>query len=242
MKKLALVTLISFLSLPVFSQDEINTKIEKNQVNFYATDIINGLYTFSYERAIGKHTSVNLGLGYKTEEGLVVLSGIDRAQLKTNDITYSGFKIVPEFRYYLNESINGAMLSGFYFGAYLKYSSFKSDLIGTFIDSEDESFDIAYEGDIDVTSVGLMIGYKLPVGKHFFVDFLIAGPGTGSYKFKLENRIPPPDEFYDVLNQALEDYSLFDIINADFEFKDRKLNSNFSVASFRYGISVGYSF
>jgi hypothetical protein len=134
------------------------------------------------------------------------------------------------------------MLSGFYFGAYLKYSDFNSDLIGTFINSEGESFDIAYDGDILITSLGLMIGYKLPVGKHFFIDFLIAGPGTGSYRFKLDNRIPPPDEFYDALNQALENYSIFDLINADFEFNDRNLRSNFSVVSFRYGISIGYSF
>jgi hypothetical protein len=242
MKKLTIIILITCFSWLSFSQDQIVTKAKKNQVSFYATDAINGLYTLSYERALGKHISANLGIGYKTEEGLIALSGIDTDKIKTNNLTYSGYKIVPELRYYLNESINGAMLSGFYFGAYLKYSDFKSDLIGTFINSEGESFDIAYDGDISITSLGLMIGYKLPVGKHFFVDFLIAGPGTGSYKFKLENRIPPPDEFYDALNQALENYSIFDLINADFEFNDRNLRSNFSVLSFRYGISVGYSF
>ncbi|TPV35610.1 DUF3575 domain-containing protein [Paucihalobacter ruber] len=242
MKKLTLLISLFVHSWLSFGQDETPSKVEKNQINFYATDAINGLYTLSYERALGKHISVNLGFGYKTEEGLIVLSGIDTDQLKTNNLTYSGYKIVPEFRYYLNESLNGAMLSGFYFGAYLKYSDFKSDLIGTFINSEGESFDIAYKGDIAITSVGLMVGYKLPIGKHFFVDFLIAGPGSGSYKFKLDNTIPPPDEFYEVLNQALENYSIFDLINADFEFNDRNLRSNFSVLSFRYGISIGYSF
>lgn len=242
MKNLSIFILTFSFSWLSFSQDDFAIKAEKNQINFYAPDIINGFYTFSYERAIGKHTSVNLGFGYKTEQGLIALSGIDTDQLKTNNLTYSGFKIVPEFRYYLHESVNGAMLSGFYFGAYLKYSDFKSDLIGTFINSEGESFNIAYRGEIDVTSVGLMIGYKLPVAKHFFIDFLIAGPGSGSYKFKLDNSIPPPDEFYDVLNEALENYSLFDLINADFEFKDNNLRSNFSVISFRYGISIGYSF
>lgn len=242
MKHLSLITLVCFLSLRVLSQNEIGTINEKNQINFYASDVLNGSFIFGYERVVGKHTSVNLGIGYKTEEGLVVLSGIDREQLKTNDLTYSGFKIVPEFRYYLNESLNGSILHGLYFGAYLKYSSFNSDIVGTFINSENESFNIAYTADVDVTSVGLMIGYKLPVGKHFFVDFLIAGPGSGSYKFNLKNKIPPPDEFYDVLNEALDNYSIFDLINSDFNFKNNKLRSNFSAISFRYGISVGYSF
>ena len=244
MKNLSLFILILFLflTLPLLGQDETDTKKEKNQITFYASDVINGFYTISYERTVGKHISVNLGFGYKTEEGLVTLSGIDREQLKTNDLTYSGFKIVPEFRYYLNESLNGAMLSGFYFGAYLKYSDYKSDLFANFIDSDGVSSDVAYDATIDVLSVGLMVGYKLPVGEHFYVDFLIAGPGSGSYKFKLDNRIPPPDGFYDALNEALENYSIFDLINADFEFNDRNLRSNFSVLSFRYGISVGYSF
>jgi hypothetical protein len=232
----------SFLSLPIFAQDNLENKQEKNQINFYATDIINGLYTFSYERAVGKHISVNLGLGRKGKDGLITLSGIDRAQLKTNELTYSGFKIVPEFRYYLNESLDGAMLSGFYFGAYLKYSDFKSDLIGTFIDSQDVSYNLAYEANINVTSIGLMVGYKLPIKKHFYIDFLIAGPGSGSYNFDLRTTETPPDEFYDVLNDALDEYSIFDIINSDFRFRDNSLRSKFSVLSFRYGISVGYSF
>jgi len=242
MKKLAFLMVFSFLSFSLFAQDNIENKQEKNQVNFYATDVINGFYTFSYERAVGKHISVNLGLGLKSKEGLITLSGIDREQLKTNELTYSGYKIVPEFRYYLNESMNGAMLSGFYLGAYLKYSDFKSDLIGTFIDSEAISYNLAYRADINITSIGLMVGYKLPVKKHFYIDFLIAGPGSGSYNFNLKTTETPPDEFYDVINDALDDYSIFDLINSDFKFRENNLRSKFSVLSFRYGISVGYSF
>ena len=59
---------------------------------------------------------------------------------------------------------------------------------------------------------------------------------------KLKNIIPPPDEFYDDLNSALEDYSILDLIDADFKFNNNKLRSKFSALSFRYGISIGYSF
>lgn len=242
MKTLYLSLLLSFMAFPIIAQETTAIKQEKNQVSFMATDVLNGIYTLSYERKIGKHISVDLGLGYKTEEGLIKLSGIDREQLKTNDLTYSGYKLVPEFRYYIHESINGAMLSGFYLGAYLKYSNFKSDLIGTFIDSQDDSYNIAYRANMSITSIGFMVGYKLPVGKHFYIDFLIAGPGSGSYKFELKTTETPPDEFYDVLNEALDNYSIFDLINSDFKFKDNKLNSKFSVLSFRYGVSVGYAF
>jgi hypothetical protein len=242
MKKLFFAIIILSNVLIAQGQETMAVKQHKNQVNLELTDLPTGFFSFSYERVIGKHLSVDLGIGFKSEDGLIKFSGIDTEKIKTNDLTYSGYKLIPEVRYYLNESTNGAMLTGFYLGAYLKYSGFKSDLEGIYIDSQDISYDFKYKGNISVTSIGLMVGYKLPVAKRFYIDFLIAGPGLGSYSFKLDNVIPPPDEFYDDLNEALDNYSLLDLINSDFEFRDNKLRSKFGALSFRYGISLGYSF
>ena len=41
---------------------------------------------------------------------------------------------------------------------------------------------------IKIQSKGLMLGYKLPIGKRFNIDFLIAGPGTGSHNYKLDQK------------------------------------------------------
>ena len=242
MKTLAGLVLCLLFCMPLIAQEDTDIKQSKNQIDIELTDIPTAFFSFSYERAINKHMSLGLGVGFKSEEGLVQFSGIDTDKIQTNDITYSGYKLIPEFRYYINESLNGYMLTGFYVGAYLKYSNFNSDLIGNYVDSQDVSHLFEYEGKITVTSIGLMVGYKLPVTKHFSIDFLIAGPGSGSYDFKLKNIIPPPDEFYDDLNNALEEYSILDFINADFKFRDNKLRSKFSALSFRYGISLGYSF
>ena len=87
-----------------------------------------------------------------------------------------------------------------------------------------------------------MVGYKLPLSKHFNLDFLIAGPGAGHYTFKLNDVIPPPDEFYDDLNSALEKYSFLDFLNIDFHFKKTNLREKLILPSFRYGFSVTYSF
>lgn len=241
MRNFFLTVVFCSLLLPLTAQQAPDEKIRNNEIGLMATDMINGSYQLSYERALGRHIGLRLGFGYKGKEGLVNLSGIDRPQLKTSDLTYSGLKLAPEFRYYLSEKENG-MTKGFYFGAYLRYVNYRSDLEGTFIDSQGESYQIAYDGKINVLSAGLMVGYKLQVSKRFGIDFLIAGPGAGNYTFKLENRIPPPDEFYDVLNEALENYSIFDLINADFEFKDNKLRQQTMLPVFRYGIGVTYAF
>ncbi|MFT5848663.1 DUF3575 domain-containing protein [Psychroserpens sp.] len=242
MKNISLFILISLLPMSLFAQDDIELKQQKNQIDIDITDIPTAFFTLSYERTIGKHMSVGLGVGLKSENGLIQFSGIDAERIQTNDIKYSGYKLIPEFRYYINESVNGAMLSGFYVGAYLKYSDFNSELVGTYVDSEDVSHLFEYSADITVTSLGFMVGYKLPVSKRFSIDFLIAGPGSGSYNFELNNVIPPPDEFYDDLNNALDEYSVLDLIGADFGFNDNNLRSKFSALSFRYGISVGYAF
>ena len=232
-----------FYVLPMESQEETQApdKEVNNKVGLMATDLITGTYLLNYERALGKHISIALNAGYKGNNGLVVWSGLDTEQLKTGDITYSGTKILPEFRYYLNEKGN-TMFTGFYFGAYLKFLGYTSDLGGTFINSAGESFDFLYEGKISVASGGLMVGYKLDISKRLSIDFLIAGPGAGSYNFKLKNIIPPPDEFYDALNAALEKYSILDLLNADFKFTDRRRTANLVLPEFRYGITLGYSF
>jgi len=233
--------LIFGFMLPVLGQETSPNSEMNNEVGIILSDVINGSLSLNYERALGKHISVGLIAGYKTEQGLIALSGLDTDFVKTGDINYSGTRFIPEFRYYLTEKGQG-MLSGFYFGAYLKFINFTSDIDGIFISSEGENFDFLYEGKINVASFGLMVGYKLKISDRFNIDFLIAGPGASNYNFRLKNIIPPPDEFYDALNEALKKYSLFDLLNADLEFRDNKLNEKILLPEFRYGIKLSYAF
>ncbi|MDW5288675.1 DUF3575 domain-containing protein [Formosa sp. PL04] len=213
----------------------------KNEVSFDALQVINGVYQFGYERYIWNNLTASLSLGYKGKEGLVKISGLDGEKIKTGDVFYTGYQIIPEVRYYLKNTAHST-LTGFYFGAYLKYSNYKSDLDGSYINSEDVSYVLKFDLEVDVTSIGFMVGYKLPISKHFNIDFIIAGPGSGHYNFRLKNEQDLPEEFYEDLNAELEDYTLLDIINSDFEFSQVNNNSKFSALSFRYGISIGYTF
>ena len=213
----------------------------KNEVALSVTDILNGAYQIEYERKIGKHTSLGLGLGLKSEDGLIRLSGLDTESIKTGDLTYSGYKIIPAFRYYLKETTQYSM-DGFYFGAYLKHSNYKSDLDGIYINDADESFVVEFDAEFNVTSIGFMIGYKLPINNRWSVNFLIAGPGVGFHNYSLTNRRDLPDEFYDDLNEALDQYSIFEFLDGDFRFSETNSKADFVIPSLRYGISVGYSF
>ncbi|TNJ46597.1 DUF3575 domain-containing protein [Tamlana fucoidanivorans] len=239
--KCILTTIALTLTLSLFSQENTDVKKYKNEIGIVFTDLANGTGLLRYERLLNNHFSVALSAGYKTENGLISFRGIDANSIKTNDFNYFGYKLIPEVRYYFKNTMIGSM-DGFYVGAYVKYSDFKSDLNGTYVSEDNTNYDVEYDADFKVTSIGLMAGYKLRLSKRFFIDFLIAGPGGGHYNFKLVQKKSLPTEFYEKLNNALSEYGIFDFINSDFEFKDVDLRSKFSTISFRYGITVGYSF
>jgi hypothetical protein len=238
---LLILVLISTASFSQVKEDTPQIESVKNEISFEFLGLINGVYQLSYERYIWNNFSASLSLGYKGKEGLLKLSGIDTDQIKTGDVYYTGYQIAPEIRYYL-KSTSKNNLDGFYFGIYLKYSNYKSNLDGSYISKENINYDLEFDMELDVTSVGFLLGYKLPVTKHLNIDFLIAGPGSGSYNFQIKNEKDLPEEFYTDLNDALEDYSVFDLINSDFRFSDVNAKTKFSALSFRYGIAVGYTF
>ncbi|WP_066218077.1 DUF3575 domain-containing protein [Formosa haliotis] len=221
-----------------FGTDQTNFK---NELSLETLQLINGLYQITYERYIWNNFTASLGFGYKGKEGLFRISELDGRNIQTGEIFYTGYQIIPEVRYYLRKTTDRT-LSGFYFGAYLKYSNYNSDLNGHYTSSDNTHYDLAFEMGVDITSIGFMVGYKLPLSKHFNIDFLIAGPGTGHYNFRFKNSQDLPDEFYDDLNNLLEDYSILDLINSDFRFSKIDNSSKFSALSFRYGIAIGYTF
>lgn len=221
-------------------QEDSLRPIRKNEIKFQITDVLNGRYTVGYERAVGKHIGVAISVGNKTKDGLLKISGLDSDIFQTEDLTYSGYRIVPEFKYYMNEHSQG-MLSGFYFGAYVTFVALKSEFKGIYM-NEDGDFPFQYDVNINTNSVGLMVGYKLPVSKRFYIDFMIAGPGAGNYKFKFKEVVAAPEEFWFDLNDELELISILDLINADFDFSADKTSDSLILPSFRYGITSGYSF
>ncbi|MDX5583560.1 MAG: DUF3575 domain-containing protein [Aureibaculum sp.] len=246
MKKIVTSLIVLCLTTNLVAQVE-NSQVENSQdkseqeIGIVVTDLINGSFQFRYERLVGKHISVALSVGYKGKEGLINLSGLDTEHIQTNDLTYSGLKIIPEVRYYINKTQIGSM-DGFYFGAYIKHTNFKSDLDGTYINDENENFDIEFDAKLRVTSVGFMAGYKYRVSNRLSLDFLIAGPGAGFHSYSITKQQSLPDEFYTDLNEALSNYSIFDLIDSDFRFKANDVKTKFSTISFRYGITLGYSF
>ncbi|WP_431159380.1 DUF3575 domain-containing protein [Winogradskyella poriferorum] len=227
----------------IFAQESVPKEWDnrKNQIGVSVSDMVNGALQLEYERLIMKNVSFSFGFGYKGDNGLIRFSGLNGDQIKTNDLTYSGVKFIPAVRYYIKSTTRYSM-DGFYVGTYAKFTNYKSNLDGTYLNDQDESFLVAFDADFSVLSVGLMIGYKLPISKRLTLDFLIIGPGRGFHNYEIENKSDLPEEFYEDLNEALDDYPIFDFVNADFRFSDVRSKTKFNAVTLRYGITLGYSF
>lgn len=239
-----LITLSAFFMVLTTWGQATNDDIRNNEIGIELLGLANADLQFTYERAMGKHISLGAGLGIKMDEGLVKLSGLDTEFISTNDITYSGFKVIPAVKYYLND-LEASGMTGFYFGAYVKIQRYNSDLLGTYTNSSDEMFAIDFDGKFNITSLGFMVGYKLVLSNRLNLDFLIAGPGFANHNYDLKNRQPLPDEFYNDLNDALNEYSILDFLGVDFDFEGGSgatRESKFALPAFRYGITLSYSF
>ena len=151
-------------SISIYAQDEGAASNTRNEIGIELTGFIDGQFQVFYERSLNEHWSLGLGIGGKSETGLLNISGIDRPSIKTGDVNYSGFKVIGEGRYYISGPERGNMM-GFYFGAYAKHSNYKSDILGTYIDDDEVVFAVDLTADFSITSFGFMVGYKLPVWK-----------------------------------------------------------------------------
>ena len=254
MKTILLILVLSLTSLSfgqevndpaLNSLDSIgnkNAKERRNELSLEFLGLIDGRFIPAYERSFGKHWSAKIGAGPKSKEGLVNFSGLNGDKIQTGDLNYSGFIVYGEGRYYINQFIHGRAV-GFYLGLYIKYAGYQTDIRGVYTSSEADTFNFLFDTKIGVRSTGFMLGYKLPVGQRFGIDFIIAGPGTANYNFDIKNKSEElPDEFYDDLNELLEEYSILDIINADFDFRINDSSSVFNTVNFRYAISLTYNF
>lgn len=235
--------LIFFCSILTFMntwavKDTINTV---NEISVVVSDFIDAGIHFQYERKLKNHFSFCFGAAFKGENGLIKIPGLNTEHFHTSNIGYSGYKFVPELRYYL-EKTQQYDLDGFYVGFYLKRTDFKSNINGTYTNAESEKYTIDIDAGIRIQSFGFSVGYKLVITERFNIDFLIAGPGVGFYKIELNPSIELPSVFYEELNSVLKNHSYFGATYPNFNFDYVSTITKFSTVSFRYGLSVGFTF
>ena len=240
MKKLIFTVALFTLFVTVTAQKD--TVLLKNELAIVISDFIDAGMHLRFEKKLINHFSVSLGAAHKGKDGMINISGLNTPSIKTSNIAYSGIKVLTELRYYLKKTQRYTM-DGFYTGLYSKSSFYKSGITGTFTDEfNEEEYLISIDTKIRIQSFGCLVGYKLALNKRFTLDFLFAGPGVAYFYFDLKPGITLPDQFYSDLNSSLKHFSYFDTTNPDFNFNPVRMKSKVKTLSFRYNISLGFSF
>lgn len=116
MRTLLIILFTAFL--PLLSTPQ--SPLPKNVIKLSFDGFFFGRYQASYERVIGKYTSVQFTLG-----GIVDLSKSENTSgsVFNDENRVTGFVASPEFRVYLSEFTNTDIPSGFYFGTSIRYKN-----------------------------------------------------------------------------------------------------------------------
>ncbi|MFM7217848.1 MAG: hypothetical protein ACKO1U_07505 [Bacteroidota bacterium] len=238
MKRSSYLFALSILSY--FCQTPTNSF---GQSNFGSVDPflpLFGTYQVHYERKILDRLSVVGGVGLKASSGIFEINGLQTESINLNDVDFSGYKILPEVRWYVSKEDPG--LWGFYAGLYYKYQKNSSNITGSYTSSDGSLVMVDMDLMLHSNTFGIELGYKLKVWKNLFADFIIAGPGLSAQRAIITENVQLPEKFYERFNEAADNYSVLKDLEPKLNFTKEDLDTKFITPHFRYGIKLGWAF
>jgi hypothetical protein len=239
----------TFIIALVLSFAGINAQEKKNIVKTNLTAYAFRNVNVSYERAIKKWVSINVGFGTVPSGDVPFLKNFvndGESDFSNINVGLTNFTIEP--RFYLGKGYG----KGFYFAPYYRYSNFKADdFIYNFEynDGAGNSTEIPLDvsGKATANSVGLMMGVQFFLGKkdNWILDLWIIGGHYGSGKGDF-NGISRTALTQDQQNQLRTDLVDLGIPIVEYEItttaNGAKIKLDGPWAGLRSGLSFGYRF
>ncbi|MFZ7116495.1 MAG: DUF3575 domain-containing protein [Bacteroidota bacterium] len=169
--------------LIIFMFSAFAANAQTNIVKWNAFGMFLGNISLQYERTLNEHSSVALGLSYLPSRGFptAAISSDDKTQeADLKKLSFSGFAITPEYRYYFT----GKAPKGFYAAPYFRYSKYSFDDVYITYTNSTTNVDerVIAGGDFKTTVIGVMVGAQWELGEHFALDWWIIGAGFGGQK------------------------------------------------------------
>ena len=164
--------LFVLMFIPIFSIAQNNIL----KTNLIGLAIKN--YNVTYERSIARVLSFSVGLRHMPKIRVPAKSSVERLvnnkDLKINDFLMGNTSITGEGRVYVGIK----KMSGFYVAPYLRYSSFDFTMPINNPNQQNAS-PLLFNGKINATSAGLLIGVQNCFLKKLVIDFWIFGGHYG---------------------------------------------------------------
>ncbi|MDB5232333.1 MAG: hypothetical protein JWN76_3138, partial [Chitinophagaceae bacterium] len=168
-------------------------------------------YSFQYELAIGRKTSVALGYRFMPNSTLPFISSIKSTindpdtEKQVDDLTTSNSAFTPEIRFYLGKK---GVFHGFYLAPFARISQYKASMphFNYKVASTDRT--IAMNGKLNTTTGGLLMGAQWSLGKTIYLDWWILGLNGGSSNGFIEGKQSLSPMEQDAFRQALKDLEI----------------------------------
>jgi hypothetical protein len=172
-KSISLFILITISLLKPLKAQEISDS--SNVVKLNLSALLTRNFSVQYERKVSPKVAVALGIHFLPFGKLPYQNIVsDIADVNNIDFTRANigsFGIVPEVRFYPG---NKGALRGFYFGPFISYSRYKTDLPINYSNKTG-----VFNGDISTITGGLQIGFQNKLSKKVYLDIWIIGPNYG---------------------------------------------------------------
>lgn len=178
LKTLSLLVIVGLISVQnSFAQTEKQSvKIDsgKNLIKLNLGSFLFKSVAVQYEHAIGKKTSIGIGLRTMPESNLPFASSFNNDQKFLQSLLLSNFAITPEVKFYMGKGV----FKGFYVAPFLRYAKYDASGVLDFtVQNVEES--IPLKGSLNTYTAGVLIGAQWRIAKNVYFDWSIFGPQYG---------------------------------------------------------------
>jgi len=227
--KLISIILLAYISTPLFSQQN---SLKVGYVDIWKINM-------SYERVINENQSFQFNFAFLPAKNIPAFIIPDDAKEFNTNSDFSGFSILPEYRFYFSKKDSPR---GFYLSTYLKYSKYTGSYTDVFEDAQ-------YIGEGVYTSIGIggQMGVQWIISDALTIDWYFLGIEMDVNSISLEFTSEADNVNYKKIKDTIEDQyaeisflgSIKDLSSGDDYVKGK---FNYFFPGLRTGFSIGYAF
>jgi hypothetical protein len=196
-----------------------------------------------YERVISPRQSFSVNVGRAALPG--VISVITDSFTFKKDQKTNGQNLSVDYRFYLAKENKFETPHGFYIGPYYSFNHFKREGQWAFNKRATDNYLNTYS-DFYINTLGFQVGYQLVLWKRLMIDFVMAGPGFGIYKYKTTFDGTIDALAQEQLFEGLEQLITQKFPGMDFVFEDKSISSDgimrANTIGYRYIFHIGFAF
>ena len=245
--KFLILFFLAFTSVNICAQDSLAHSNLKNTIRWDPTPMaLIGAKSivFGYERIINPNQSISINIGTLVKRPFTDKYG--REIHFFDEHNTGGFLASVDYRFYFKNRNKRLAPDGVYWGPYFSYYQLWFDVSSDILENGATVNTINLDTKLEMTSLGLQLGYQFVIGKRFTIDMILVGPSYSYYKARLgidaEIELDEDSNFYKRLEELFGEIAPgLNTILIDKDFTSSgKLD--FSYYGFRYLVQFGFRF